>query len=213
MTVDPDAQLAAAGDIDAFETIYRRYNKRVYSLCLRMLRNVSDAEDLTQEVFVQLSRKIHSFRGDASFTTWLHRLTVNQVLMHFRKASVKREKTTEDGATPTRIVKGTENPKRMSVIDRISLDQAIAQLPPGYRMIFILHDIEGYEHEEMAKMLGCAVGTSKSQLHKARRRLRELLLGRQPETPERRREERKPDRLSQTHLGFPAKQINCAGIT
>jgi RNA polymerase sigma-70 factor (ECF subfamily) len=213
MTVDPDAQRAAAGDIDAFETIYRRYNKRVYSLCLRMLRNTSDADDLTQEVFVQLFRKIHSFRGDASFTTWLHRLTVNQVLMHFRKASVKREKTTDDGETPTRVVKGTENPKRMSVLDRISLDQAIGQLPPGYRMVFILHDMEGYEHEEMARMLGCAVGTSKSQLHKARRRLRELLLGRQPETTDSRGEERKPERLSQTRLCFPPKQINCAGIS
>ena len=178
-----------------------------------MLRNASDADDLTQEVFVQLFRKIHSFRGDASFTTWLHRLTVNQVLMHFRKASVKREMTTDDGETPTRVVKGTENPRRMSVLDRISLDQAIAQLPPGYRMIFILHDMEGYEHEEMARMLGCAVGTSKSQLHKARRRLRELLLGRQPETSDSRSEERKPERLPQTHLCFPAKQINCAGIS
>jgi RNA polymerase sigma-70 factor, ECF subfamily len=179
MTVDRDAQRAAEGDMDAFETIYRRYHLRVYSHCLRMVRNSSDAEDLTQEVFVQLFRKIHTFRGDSSFTTWLHRLTVNQVLMHFRKPIVKSEKTTEDGATPIRIVTGTENPNRMSVIDRIALDQAMGQLPPGYRVVFILHDIEGYEHEQISKILGCAIGTSKSQLHKARLRLRQFLTAQQ----------------------------------
>jgi RNA polymerase sigma-70 factor (ECF subfamily) len=175
MTVDQDAQRAAAGDMDAFEKVYRRYNQRVYSHCLRMVRNSADAEDLTQEVFIQLFRKINTFRGDSSFTTWLHRLTVNQVLMHLRKPIVKTEKTTEDGATPIRIVRGTENPRRMAQIDRIALDHAIAALPPGYRMVFILHDIEGYDHEEIGKILGCAVGTSKSQLHKARLRLRQFL--------------------------------------
>ena len=175
MTVDRDAQRAAVGDMDAFEKIYRRYHQRVYSHCLRMVRNSGEAEDLTQEVFVQLFRKIHTFRGDSSFTTWLHRLTVNQVLMYFRKPVVKSEKTTEDGTTPIRIVRGTENPSRMVLIDRIALDQAIAQLPPGYRVVFILHDIEGYEHEQIGKILGCAVGTSKSQLHKARLRLRQFL--------------------------------------
>ena len=178
MTVDQDAQRAAAGDMDAFETIYRRYHQRVYSHCLRMMRNSRDAEDLTQEVFIQLFRKIHTFRGDSSFTTWLHRLTVNHVLMHFRKPIVKTEKTTEDGTTPIRIVRGTENPSRMALIDRIALGQAIAQLPPGYRAVFILHDIEGYEHEQISKMLGCAIGTSKSQLHKARLRLRQFLTAR-----------------------------------
>jgi RNA polymerase sigma-70 factor (ECF subfamily) len=175
MTVGQDAQRAAAGDMDAFEKVYRRYNQRVYSHCLRMVRNSADAEDLTQEVFIQLFRKINTFRGDSSFTTWLHRLTVNQVLMHLRKPIVKTEKTTEDGATPIRIVRGTENPSRMAQIDRIALDHAIAALPPGYRMVFILHDIEGYDHEEIGKILGCAVGTSKSQLHKARLRLRQFL--------------------------------------
>ena len=183
MTVDQDAHHAAAGDIDAFETIYRRYHQRVYSHCLRMVRNSGEAEDLTQEVFIQLFRKIHTFRGDSTFTTWLHRLTVNQVLMHFRKPIVKTEKTTEDGTTPIRIVRGTENPSRMALIDRIALDQAIAQLPPGYRIVFILHDIEGYEHEQIGKILGCAVGTSKSQLHKARLRLRQFLTARRPINP------------------------------
>ena len=183
MTVDPDAQRAAAGDIDAFEMIYRRYHQRVYSHCLRMVRNSGQAEDLTQEVFIQLFRKINTFRGDSSFTTWLHRLTVNQVLMHLRKPIVKSEKTTEDGATPIRIVRGTENPSRMALIDRIALDEAISQLPPGYRAVFILHDIEGYEHEEIGKILGCAIGTSKSQLHKARLRLRQFLTARHAAHP------------------------------
>ena len=179
MTVDPDAQLAAAGDVDAFEKIYRRHHQPVYLLCLRMVRDASQAEDLTQEVFIQLFRKIHTFRNDSLFSTWLYRLTVNQVLMYFRKPIVKTERTTDDGEPPIRIANGTENPSRISLIDRIALNEAIAQLAPGYRMVLILHDVEGYEHEQIGKMLGCAVGTSKSQLHKARLKLRKLLTGRQ----------------------------------
>jgi RNA polymerase sigma-70 factor (ECF subfamily) len=175
MTVDRDAKLAAEGDLEAFEKVYRLYHQRVYSACLRMVRNGSQAEDLTQEVFIQIFRKIHTFRGDSSFSTWLHRLTVNQVLMHFRKPVVRCERTTEDEFFPNPIMKGTENPGRMALVDRIALNEAIDQLAPGYRIVFILHDIEGYEHEEIAQMLGFAVGTSKSQLHKARMRLRSLL--------------------------------------
>ena len=169
------AKAAAGGDMTAFEELYRRHNRRVYALCLRMTQNQSEAEDLAQEVFINLFRKVGSFRGDSAFTTWLHRMTVNQVLMHFRKRSVKLEKTTEEGETPVQIVQGTENPNQMPVVDRIALDKAIAQLPPGYRAVFVLHDIEGHEHEEVARMLNVAVGTSKSQLHKARMRLRALL--------------------------------------
>lgn len=169
------AQAAAGGEMAAFERIYQRHHRRVYSLCLRMTQNPPEAEDLTQEVFIQLFRKIGSFRGESAFTTWLHRLTVNQVLMHFRKRSVKDEKTTEEGETPEQIVPGTEHYDRMPVVDRIALDKAIGQLPRGYRTIFVLHDVEGYEHEEIAKMLGLSIGTSKSQLHKARRKLRDLL--------------------------------------
>ncbi len=169
------AQASAQGDMAAFEQLYNRHNRRVYSLCLRMTQNQSEAEDLAQEVFIQLFRKIGSFRGDAAFTTWLHRLTVNQVLMHFRKRSVKMEQTTEEGETPTQVVVGTENPSQMPVVDRIALDKAVGQLPPGYRTVFVLHDVEGHEHEEIARMLGCSVGTSKSQLHKARMKLRTLL--------------------------------------
>jgi RNA polymerase sigma-70 factor, ECF subfamily len=166
---------AGRGDMTAFEELYARHHRRVYSLCLRMTQNVPEAEDLAQEVFIQLFRKIGSFRGESAFTTWLHRLTVNQVLMHFRKSSVKRERTTEEGETPEQIVRGTENPNKMPVLDRISLERAMKELPPGYRSVFVLHDIEGHEHEEIAKMLGVAVGTSKSQLHKARMKLRRLL--------------------------------------
>src|SRR6266705_2036695 len=145
----PDYELtqrAAEGDMKAFEQLYQRHNRRVYSLCLRMTGNVTEAEDLAQEV-----------------------------LMHFRKRGVRLEQTTEDGEAPVQIVKGTENPNAMPVVDRIALDKAIAQLPPGYRTVFTLHDIEGHEHEEIARMLGCSVGTSKSQLHKARMKLRGLL--------------------------------------
>ena len=175
MTIDPDVQLAAAGDVDAFERIYRRHHLRVYSVCLRMVRDRSLAEDLTQEVFIQLYRKLHTFRGDSSIGTWLHRLTVNQVLMHLRKPIVKSERTADDETTPVQIAKGTANPRRMAVLDRIALNEAIAQLAPGYRMVLLLHDVHGYEHEQIGKILGCAVGTSKSQLHKARLRIRELL--------------------------------------
>ena len=169
------AQKSARGDIQAFEQLYQRHNRRVYALCLRMTQNVAEAEDLAQESFIQLFRKIGSFRGESAFTTWLHRLTVNQVLMHFRKRSVKVEQTTEEGETPVQIVPGTENPKAMPIIDRMALDRAIAQLPRGYRATFVLHDIEGYQHHEIAQMQGCSVGTSKSQLHKARMKLRGLL--------------------------------------
>ncbi len=168
-------QLAAAGDVSAFEQLYERHHRRVYSLCLRMTGNVAEAEDLAQEAFIQLYRKTGSFRGESAFTTWLHRLTVNQVLMHFRKKGVRLEQTTDDGDVPVQVVAGTENPASMPVVDRIALDRAVSQLPPGYRSVFVLHDVEGHEHEEIARMLGCSVGTSKSQLHKARMKLRGLL--------------------------------------
>jgi RNA polymerase sigma-70 factor (ECF subfamily) len=173
--IDQNVRLAAAGDMAAFGELYRQYYRRVFSLCLRMTRNVSRAEDLTQDVFIQLCRKLKTFRGEASFGTWLHRLTINEVLMHFRKPAVRAERTKADGTPLIQVVPGTANPLRMSLVDRISLERAIAQLPPGYRTVFILHDVEGYEHDEISRILGCAVGTSKSQLHKARMRLRSLL--------------------------------------
>ncbi|CAN5304469.1 RNA polymerase sigma factor [soil metagenome] len=169
-------QKAAKGNISAFEMLYERHHRRVYSLCLRMTNSQTEAEDLTQEVFIQLFRKISSFRGDSAFSTWLHRMTVNQVSMHFRRRSVKNEKTSESGEMPEQAVRGTENPRKMPVLDRIALKNAVAQLPNGYRNVFILHDVQGYEHEEVAKLMGISVGTSKSQLHKARLKLRGLLI-------------------------------------
>ncbi len=185
VTPDPAAadidlcRLAAGGNIEAFELIYGRYHRRTYSLCLRMTSSQTVAEDLTQEVFIQLFRKIGSFRGDSAFSTWLHRLTVNQVLMHFRRRSVKNERTSEDGEMPEQVVSGSTNPNRMQIVDRIALKNAIAELPNGYRNVFILHDVEGFEHEEVARKMGISVGTSKSQLHKARLKLRGLLIKQQ----------------------------------
>ena len=181
ISIQSDAGLTAAlaGDaMSGFEDLYRKHYRRVYSICLRMTGNMAEAEDLTQEVFIQLHRKIGSFRGEAAFTTWLHRLTVNQVLMHFRKRSVRSELTTDDGEMPDSIDPETINPEAMPIVDRIGLESAIAQLPNGYRTVFVLHDVEGYEHEEIARLLGCSAGTSKSQLHKARLKLRRLLLQR-----------------------------------
>jgi RNA polymerase sigma-70 factor (ECF subfamily) len=169
------AQRSAAGDREAFEELYHRHFRRVYALCLRMTTNPSTAEDLTQEVFIHLFNKIGSFRGDSAFTTWLHRMTVNHVLMYFRKSSTRSELLTHEGETPVQIVRGTENAGKMPVVDRIALEKAISELPPGYRSVFVLHDVEGYEHEEIGRMLGCSTGTSKSQLHKARLKLRDLL--------------------------------------
>ena len=170
---------AARGDMEAFERLYQLHHRRVYSLCLRMTQNVAEAEDLTQEVFVNLFRKLGSFRGDSAFTTWLHRLTVNQVLMHFRKRKSRKEETTEDGELPVQSVGPTDARGAVPTVERFALEAAVAQLPLGYRLAFILHDVEGYEHEEIARMLGCAVGTSKSQLHKARLKLRQLLVRQQ----------------------------------
>ncbi len=169
------ATAAAKGDLSAFEELYTRHHRRVYSICLRMLQDASEAEDLTQDVFIQLYRKIGSFRGDSAFTTWLHRMTVNQVLMHFRKRTVRYEKTTDEGETPDQVVTGTADPGRMRIVDKIALENAITQLPDGYKNVFVLHDVEGFEHEEVARILGCSVGTSKSQLHKARLKLQKLL--------------------------------------
>jgi RNA polymerase sigma-70 factor (ECF subfamily) len=169
------AQKAGTGDLSAFEELYRRHFRRVYSLCLRMTANPEEAEDLAQETFIQLFNKVGSFRGDSAFTTWLHRMTVNQVLMHFRRRKSRPEFTTTEGETPVQIVQGTENQNKMPIVDRIVLEDAITKLPPGYRTVFVLHDVEGHEHNEIAEMLGISEGTSKSQLHKARLKLRSLI--------------------------------------
>jgi RNA polymerase sigma-70 factor (ECF subfamily) len=169
------ARAAAAGDATAFEKLYEQHHRRVYSLCLRMLGSVGQAEDLTQEVFLQVYRKIGSFRGDSAFTTWLHRLAVNQVLMHFRRRGVKLEHTSDEGDFTNVVETPLQSTRRISMVDRLALERAVGELPHGYRTVFVLHDVEGYEHTEISDMLHVSIGTSKSQLHKARMRLRELL--------------------------------------
>jgi RNA polymerase sigma-70 factor (ECF subfamily) len=170
---------AKQGDAGAFQALYDRHKRRVYSLCLRMTANTAEAEDLAQEAFLQLYRKIGTFRGESAFSTWLHRLSVNVVLMHLRKKSlpvVSLEETTQPGEedTPKKDF-GAEDLSLSGSIDRLHLRRAVEELPPGYRMIFLLHDVEGYEHNEIAKIVGCSIGNSKSQLHKARMKLRDLL--------------------------------------
>ena len=173
--------LAQQGDHAAFAALYAQHKRRIYSLCLRMVSNVAEAEDLTQEAFLQLHRKIATFRGDSAFSTWLHRLSVNVVLMHMRKKGIPvtsldeaMEPTQDEG--PGRSF-GAPDLALSGSIDRMTLERAVADLPAGYRLVFILHDVEGYEHNEIATMLECSIGNSKSQLHKARLRLREALHG------------------------------------
>jgi RNA polymerase sigma-70 factor (ECF subfamily) len=166
---------AARGDADAFEELYRLHHRRVYTLCLRMTQNEAEAEDITQDIFIVLLHKAGDYRAESAFTTWLHRMTVNQVLMHFRKKKAKREEQSEDEPEESSALRGMAGGRPAQLVDRITLEDALARLPPGYRAAFILHDVEGFEHEEVARLLGCAVGTSKSQLHKARTKLRKLL--------------------------------------
>ena len=170
---------AQGGDHQAFAELYSQHKRRIYSLCLRMVGNIAEAEDLTQEAFLQLHRKIGTFRGDSEFSTWLHRLVINVVLMHLRRKGLSvisldeaMEPTQEEG--PGRSF-GSADLTLAGTIDRLALERAIGDLPAGYRLIFVLHDIEGYEHNEIASMLDCSIGNSKSQLHKARLKLRDAL--------------------------------------
>ena len=170
---------AQAGDHAAFAELFSLHKRRIYSLCLRMVGNSAEAEDLAQEAFLQLHRKISTFRGDSAFSTWLHRLTINVVLMQLRRKGLQlisldeaMEPTSEE--SPGRSF-GSADLTLSGAIDRLTLEQAVADLPAGYRLIFLLHDVEGYEHNEIASMLDCSIGNSKSQLHKARLRLRDIL--------------------------------------
>src|SRR5712671_2810312 len=167
--------ITGSGRAQPFEEIFRLHHRRVYSICLRMTGNSTEAEDLTQDVFIQVFRRLGSFRGESAFTTWLHRLTVNQVLMHFRKKHIRKEQLTEDGELPLGTMFDRNRFNRSPVLDRLALDEAIVQLPHGYRMVSVLHDVEGLEHSEIASLLGCSIGISKSQLHRARMRMRLLL--------------------------------------
>ncbi len=143
-----------------------------------MTGNTAEAEDLTQEAFLQLFRKISTFRGESAFSTWLHRLAVNVVLMHLRKKGLQQTSLDEVDNSQDEPVKrdyGSDDRRLTGSVDRIGLHKAIADLPPGYRTVFVLHDVEGYEHNEIAEIMKCSVGNSKSQLHKARMKLRERL--------------------------------------
>src|SRR5580692_7183720 len=176
-------RLAQQGDAGAFERIYQLHSRKVYNLCLRMTGDRTEAEDLTQDVFLQLLRKIVTFRGESAFSTWLHRMAVNIVLMRFRKKPIAdasldtiTNSAEESNALPKEF--GQPDLQLNGVIDRIALQAAINELPIGYKTMFILHDIQGYNHDEIAEMFGCSAGNSKSQVHKARLRLRELLQSR-----------------------------------
>ncbi len=187
----PEADILAraqAGDHQAFARLYSLHKRRIYSLCLRMVGNIAEAEDLTQEAFLQLHRKIVTFRGDSAFSTWLHRLAINVVLMQLRKKGLSlisldeaMEPTPEEG--PGRSF-GAPDLTLAGAIDRLALERAVADLPAGYRLIFILHDVEGFEHNEIAAMLDCSIGNSKSQLHKARLKLRDALRTHLPQEAE-----------------------------
>jgi RNA polymerase sigma-70 factor (ECF subfamily) len=172
-------RLAQGGNAHAFEQLYGLHCRRVYSLCLRMAGDPTDAEDLTQEAFLQMFRKVHTFRGESSFSTWLHRLTVNVVLMRIRKKRhVEKSldamfEPEEESKVPVEF--GAPDLRLSGMLDHLNLDRAIDQLPEGYKEMFILHDVQGYEHKEIAAILGCSIGNSKSQLFKARLRLRDLL--------------------------------------
>lgn len=174
------ARLAAEGDAAAFEEIHERHRRRVYAIALRMTGNEADAEDLTQDSFVSVLRWIGSFRGDASFTSWLYRLVVNQVNMHFRRRKARPEYQTSDGELPEREPVNTPRANSEQVIDRIILEEAVQRIPKGSRAAFILHDVEGYEHKNVGLLMGWAEGTSKSQLHRARAGLRKLLAPQSP---------------------------------
>ena len=169
---------AKQGDGDAFQILYDLHKRRVYSLCLRMTANAAEAEDLTQEAFLQLFRKIGTFRGESAFSTWLHRMAVNVVLMRLRKKNlpvVPLDDPLETEEESSKKEPGAPDQKLAGSVDRMQIQRAVEALPPGYRTIFVLHDVEGYEHNEIADLVGCSIGNSKSQLHKARMKLRDLL--------------------------------------
>jgi RNA polymerase sigma-70 factor (ECF subfamily) len=173
-------RLAQEGDSGGFARLYQLHSRRVYGLCLQMVKDPIEADDLTQDAFLQTFRKIQTFRGDSLFSTWLHRLTVNIVLMSFRKKKhpqISLDETFESDEEDRKpnFEFSVPDLNLNGVIDRINLESAINQLPGGCKKMLVLHDIQGYEHHEISRILGCTVGNSKSQLHKARMRLRQLL--------------------------------------
>jgi len=178
---------AQQGDSDAFASLFYAHKPRIYSVCLRMTNNTAEAEDLTQDAFLQVFRKLETFRGDSALSTWLYRIAVNTVLMHFRKKALRQISLDEPYNQDAKVVRreyGSRDDRLTGSVDRIALTRAIRELPAGYRTIFLLHEVEGYEHQEIAQLLNCSVGNSKSQLHKAKLRIRELLGYARPESQE-----------------------------
>jgi RNA polymerase sigma-70 factor (ECF subfamily) len=173
-------QRALHGDADAFSTLFQVHKGRVYAVCLRMTNNTADADDLTQEAFIQAFRKLATFRGESSLSTWLHRVAVNTALMHFRRQSTPHASLDQPagGESSSKREIGQHDHHLICSLDRIALGRALKALPLGYRTIFELHEIGGYGHREIAKILRCSVGNSKSQLHKAKQRIRECLVSR-----------------------------------
>jgi RNA polymerase sigma-70 factor (ECF subfamily) len=173
---DSDVAKAAAGDRVAFERLYRQHVNRVFSLCARMVADRTRAEELTQDVFVRAWEKLHLFRGESSFSTWLHRLTVN-VVLNARKSEGRVRARFEEPDEESGGIDALPGVVGMPLApgDLLDLEDAIAKLPPGARRVFVLHDVEGYKHEEIAEMLGVTSGATKAQLHRARLLLREAL--------------------------------------
>ncbi len=167
-----DVALAAAGDRTAFERLYRGNVNRVYAVCARMVGDRSRAEELTQDVFVRAWQKLNLFRGESAFSTWLHRLAVNVVLNARKSEGRSNQRISDDGDAIDELPHATLT---LAPGDSLDLERAIAGLPPGARRVFVLHDVEGYKHEEIAEMLEITSGGSKAQLHRARMLLREAL--------------------------------------
>src|SRR5437879_8097617 len=183
-------QRAQQGDEQAFATLFQLHRKRVYSVCLLMTKDVAEAEDLTQEAFLQVFRSVGTFRGDAAFSTWLYRVAVNTVLMKLRRRKappvLSFDEPVSSESSSLRRDFGKSDPNLSGAVDRIALRRAIQELPEGCRTIFALHEVEGYQHHEIAQLLHCSIGNSKSQLHKAKLKMRDLLF------PKRRATRRRP---------------------
>ena len=180
-------RLAQAGNEEAFATLFSAHKTKVYSLCLRMTGNTAEAEDLTQDAFLQVFRKIGNFRGDSAFSTWLYRVTTNTVLMHFRKKGMNLVSLEEPGDRENGAPKrdfGAPDERLHGSVDRIALARAMKELPSGYRTVFLMHEVRGYDHREIANLLRCSIGNSKSQLHRAKARMREIMSFRPAETPQ-----------------------------
>ena len=172
------AQAAAGGARSALGDLYERHNRRVYAVCLNMTHNPAEAEDLTQDVFIHLLNKAGSFRGESQFTTWLHRMTVNLVLMHMRRRKSGLSQLSDESEPWRAGPRWNSTRLNLPIVDRIALHSALRKLPLGCRSVFVLYDIGGYKHEEISKVLGCSVGTSKSQLYRARLKLRKIMTSR-----------------------------------